>query len=280
MKITDENVINIINKNYENLFSAEKKVAKYILNNPDKAVNMNVAELSKASMVSEATVVRTSQHLGFKGFYQMKLILMRDLGNISSEKDDKNNPFTFLISKKIETLNSINAESNHESIMKLIRSIINAKRIYIISAGNTIPVGNDLEFRLNRLGISAFTSDISENMINYLINGSKLDLAILISNSGLSKNVLQALDISKDMGIESFAITSDVTSPLANNSTHCIFSGKDFFDFNNTFHGTESHLGLIFINDLIIYLLADMINKGKDIKKLNSELEYFSSWKM
>lgn len=280
MKFTDENVINIINKNYENLFSAEKKVAKYILNNPDKAVNMNVAELSKTSMVSEATVVRTAQHLGFKGFYQMKLILMRDLGNVKSEKDDKNNPVTFLISKKIETLNSTNNNSNHESIMELINSIIIAKRIFIISAGNTIPISNDLEFRLNRLGISAFTSDVSENMINYLINGNKDDLAILISISGLSKNVLQALDISKELGIKSFAITSDVTSPLANNSTHCIFSGKDFFEFNNTFHGTESHLGLIFINDLIIYLLANIITEGKDTKGFNSELEYFSSWKM
>lgn len=48
----------ILRENYDNMFSAEKKVADYVLQNPFKVANMNISELAASSNVSNATVVR------------------------------------------------------------------------------------------------------------------------------------------------------------------------------------------------------------------------------
>ena len=72
-------VENILQK-YEQLFPAEKKVADYIISNSSDIINLNVAELALLSSTSDATVVRTVKHLGYDGYYQMRLLLSRDIG--------------------------------------------------------------------------------------------------------------------------------------------------------------------------------------------------------
>ena len=61
------------------LTSAEEKVVAWILDNPAKPLDFSIGELAAASGVSEATVVRTCQRLGFKGYPELKLAIAADL---------------------------------------------------------------------------------------------------------------------------------------------------------------------------------------------------------
>ena len=56
--ILDREVLEVIKEQYDYIFSAERKVADFVLQNPQKAVDSNVSELAKQSGVSDATVVR------------------------------------------------------------------------------------------------------------------------------------------------------------------------------------------------------------------------------
>ena len=67
-------VIETINENYDQIFSAEKKVADFILSFPELAVNANVSELANYSNVSDATVIRFCKHIGYQGYYQLRII--------------------------------------------------------------------------------------------------------------------------------------------------------------------------------------------------------------
>ena len=89
-------VIDTIKENYQQMFAAEKKVADYILAYPEQAVSSNVSELAEVSGVSDATVIRMCKHLGYQGFYQMKLNLARDLGQhqLVGYRGDQDNPDT------------------------------------------------------------------------------------------------------------------------------------------------------------------------------------------
>jgi DNA-binding MurR/RpiR family transcriptional regulator len=71
-------VIDTIQEHYDNIFNAEKKVADFILSNPEKAVNANVSELASFSGVSDATVIRFCKHIGYQGYYQLRINLSRD----------------------------------------------------------------------------------------------------------------------------------------------------------------------------------------------------------
>ena len=82
-----DNVINNIKAKYEDLFPAEKKVADYILNHMEEVMMLNVSDLAGKSETSEATVVRACKHLGYGGYYQMRILLSHDLGK--SENNNK-----------------------------------------------------------------------------------------------------------------------------------------------------------------------------------------------
>ena len=72
-------VMDRISVQYDQLFDAEKKIARYILNNHKKVVDMTVSELAKASDVSEASVSRFCKKVGLKGFHQLKIGLAKEM---------------------------------------------------------------------------------------------------------------------------------------------------------------------------------------------------------
>ena len=78
--ILDKEVLEVVKERYDDIFSAEKKVADFVLSNPQKVVDSNVSELAKQSGVSDATVVRMCHHIGYSGYYQFRITLARDLG--------------------------------------------------------------------------------------------------------------------------------------------------------------------------------------------------------
>ena len=69
-----QSVLDCITVLYDQLFDAEKKIAKFILNNPKKVVDMTVSELAEISDVSIASVSRFCRKVGLKGFAQLKRI--------------------------------------------------------------------------------------------------------------------------------------------------------------------------------------------------------------
>ena len=80
MERIEISVVDNIRQMYEELFSAEKKVAKYILENRQEVVMLSVSELAHKSGASEATVVRMCKHLGYDGYFQMRLLMSREIG--------------------------------------------------------------------------------------------------------------------------------------------------------------------------------------------------------
>lgn len=279
----NEKVIDIFKNNYKNLFKAEKIVADYIINNPNKVTLMSVKEIANETKVSDATVVRMCQHSGFDGFYQMKILLLRDIGegNQNDIADFQDKPIEFFLNRKKSLINTINKEDNINNIKKLVSKLLDSNITLIAATGNTLPVALDLEFRLNRLGIKAFTTSTNERLLNYTSNLNENDFLITISKSGLSKNILKVSDIANNKNIKQASITSEINSSLSENSDITIFSGKLYNDINDSYNGLESHIGEFIINDIIIAFVASTKhNKNQLLQSQQLEYEFFSSLKL
>lgn len=279
----NEKVIDIFKNNYKNLFKAEKIVADYIINNPNKVTLMSVKEIANETKVSDATVVRMCQHSGFDGFYQMKILLLRDIGegNQNDIADFQDKPIEFFLNRKKSLINTINKEDNINNIKKLVSKLLDSNITLIAATGNTLPVALDLEFRLNRLGIKTFTTSTNERLLNYASNLNKNDFLITISKSGLSKNILKVSDIANNKNIKQACITSEIHSSLSENSDITIFSGKLYNDINDSYNGLESHIGEFIINDIIIAFVASTKhNKNQLLQSQQLEYEFFSSLKL
>lgn len=74
----DIQVLDRIRKTYASLRPSEQRVADYVLNHPETCTQQTISELADQVQVSQPTVVRFVQALGFGGFRNFKYCLLRD----------------------------------------------------------------------------------------------------------------------------------------------------------------------------------------------------------
>jgi len=252
-------VLENIKDHYEEMFSAEKKVADFILENPEQAVMMNVSELSQASGVSDATVIRMCKRIGCEGYYQMKILLSNDLGknHLIKYTDGNSKPsslgdlFQVVARNMIKLAESLDAHALEASIDLIKR----ADTVHVVAAGNTTPIALDLGFRLGRFGIKASYSMLSEYYLNNVGLAGGRDVLIAISHSGSSKQVMQAVELARKRELKIIAITGYERSPISNMADYLLLAKFDTPIFGASM--PDSHLPEMAVVDALLYFLVN-----------------------
>lgn len=271
-------VLENIRANYDEIFSAEKKVADYILKNPENTIRLNVSALAELSGTSDATVIRLCQHLGYKGFYQMKLQLAHDLGSeqlFSGNIQPKDPDNADDVLKEVVS-NIMYAKANVDSgvLKKCVELILGCNTVHLVAAGNSIPTAIDFAFRLGRVGIHTNSSFMPEQQLNGVNLGSDKDVMIGISHSGSSKQVLQAFELAKKRNMTTISVTDLTGSPVTKTSDYSISTGIEFSSVY--IFGAASHIYISAILDILLYFVA----RAKKNEAKNGEtdnVEYFLS---
>ena len=84
-----QSVTDLIQERRDSLSPTEQKIADYILKNTPKVVHFTVKDLAGASDVSEATVIRMCQHVGFTGFWPLRTALTAEVAKYQLEAERK-----------------------------------------------------------------------------------------------------------------------------------------------------------------------------------------------
>ena len=217
---------------YNNLSKAEQKVADYFLANSEHIYTYPIAELAKASGVSSGTWVRFCKSIGYSGLKELKLALFNNVSEDKSyESTDKSLVFTDIKEHKSteHIVESVEASSikaiqntfeilNLEALEEAAELIFEAKSVRIFGVGASALVAFDLAHKLLRIGINAiFVSDVH---VQLTIAATTLpeDLAIIISNSGSTKEILEIQEHIVANKAKNIVITSIGRSPITSNS--------------------------------------------------------------
>ncbi len=209
----------IIKQIIDDLPRAEKKAAKYIIENTSKLKDMNISQLAEASGSSTAAIVRLCKRLEFDGFQQMKLSVI--INSINSSTPEKTSFDDFRIQKGVNVhdimessiekvtgaINLIPKIINEESIKDAAELINKSKRIQIMGMGASGLVAMDLMQKLQRIGISAYYYPDIDLQLTMACNLDRDDLFIGISYSGKNKNVIKALHQAREKGARSITLT-------------------------------------------------------------------------
>lgn len=229
--ILDREVLEVIKEQYDHIFSAERKVADFVLQNPQKAVDSNVSELAKQSGVSDATVVRMCHHIGYTGYYQFRISLARDLGKKqygSSALAESRDAVEKLFREYAQTMLAIGSRIDADVMWNCVNLLKTCKEAHIMAVGNTCPLAQYMGFRLGRLGIKSTYNVAAEYFMNHVNLADQDDLLIAISQSGTSRQVIQGLELGKEKGLKSIAITAFAQSPVSNLADYVLLSaGKE-----------------------------------------------------
>lgn len=202
---------------------AERKLVDYLMANHREVIHQSITQLSRNAGVSEATIVKLCQKIGYRGFRQLKIMLAQ----VEKEKREEQiygeidpGDSKEIIIKKIfqtynQSLNNTRELITNADIEKAIKMFVEAKRVLFFGfwASGIVAKDAELKFkRINRITEAVTESHLQQTLAALL--GSD-DLVIAISESGRTKDLINALKIARDTGAGIIAITSDPDSPVA-----------------------------------------------------------------
>lgn len=277
-----EPVIDVLSKQFDQFSKSEQKVAKRIIKSPKAVTSLNVSQLAEMCQVSDATVVRLCQHAGYSGYYEMRIFLMRDVdnGQDSDAGFTATDPISYSFESDLLLLKTLNRPENRQAVKDAADMITGARAVYIAAIGNTTPVANDLEFRLNTLGIKSFTAEKIETQLRYLPNADSDDVVVIISKSGESLGLSKLMEMATEKGLKIIAMTGVGVSPLANVADVVISSGQIEKVFTQLKPRVASHLPEFYLLDALVFEIDARLRREENAPS-GEELELvLSSFKM
>ena len=206
---------------YSTFKKAEERIANAIFQNPEEVINLSVTELAEKSSVSESSVVRFCKSLGYKGYYELKISLARELvitpQQIYEEiglKDDvsavKHKVFQSNILALQETIKIL----NEKELEKAVEALCNANLLVFYGMAGSAAVALDSAHKFLRINIRSVSySDSHMQAISASLLG-KGDVAFGISHSGSSKDVVDALRIARQGEATTICLTHHTKSPI------------------------------------------------------------------
>ena len=256
---------------YESLYDAEKKVADYLINHPNEAIEMSVSELARHCDASQATIVRFCKKIGCKGFHQLKIKMageqrQQEEHTVSSEINLKNmeQSMNNIQASKLEELKATFANINPIELKEIIERIMKADMIEFAAMGNTIPVALDGAYKFNQLGLKAVSSTIWESQEAFSRLLKKNDVLFAISASGASKRLINMVKIAKENEAMTIAITNQAKSPLAEASDYVILTATREHIFHDQVSFTRM-AAMAIIDTLFLFLFSTKWDSFKNV---------------
>jgi len=204
---------------------SERKVIKFIQENPNEAIKIGISKLSKKLFVSSSCIFRISKKLGYDGFSDM-------VHSIRNE-NEKNKDKSFGVSNTLNILN----EKDIDTYIKYLTQ----NKIVIYGKDFSAIIGKYIQKRLFTLGINSHFIDCIDFNLFLETIGKEYDTMILISNTGECQDCLNLLENSKGR-YKIISFTGRKNSSIANGSNiPFIFQGISTSDFivksPNPFYG-------------------------------------------
>lgn len=217
-----KNVMGLIKSMQESLPKAEGRVAKFIIESPEKVMSMTAKDLGEASNTSAATVIRLSKRLEMDSFPQMKVMLYNEWDNddisgysdITADESLKNIKEK-LLANAYQSLSDTLALLDEEIMEKAITAIENAEVIYIFGIGSSGLVAQNIAQKWSRIGKTCIVIPDTHYLVTTMATTNKKSLFIGVSNSGKTSELVQLMKVARRNNIKTMSITQFGKNPIS-----------------------------------------------------------------
>lgn len=206
---------------YPSLSTAQQRVADYVMQHLPGVIYMSISELADACTVGEASIIRFCRTIGFRGFQEFKLVLSRDLdeppGNL--HKDISTEDSVQEIIEKVTYKNKCTLDStlkllDIKEVERAVDVIVNARKVEFYGVGFSGFTAMDAKYKFLRIGVlcDAFTDGHLQAMSASTLTPK--DVVVGISQSGSTRDIIDACSVAKEVGATVIALTGHLKSPI------------------------------------------------------------------
>ncbi|NLJ40586.1 MAG: MurR/RpiR family transcriptional regulator [Clostridiales bacterium] len=235
-----QDLIHRINACYKGMSKGQKLISEYIINNYDKAAFMTASKLGGNVGVSESTVVRFANMLGYEGYPKLQKALQELIRTklttvqrieMSSELDQgmilKN-----VLKADMNNIRKTIEEASNEVFNYVVDSILKAKNIYVMGLRSSAPLAQFMGYYLSFIfsNVRIVTSGVND-VFEQLIHISNKDLLIGISFPRYATRTIEAMAFAKERKATTVALTDGLISPLTPHSDYILQARSDVASF-------------------------------------------------
>lgn len=236
-----KDLIEEIERIFPKLSKGQKLIAQYIIDNYDKVAFMTASKLSKMVGVSESTVVRFANTLGFDGYPQLQKALqdiikikLTTVQRVEMARDYSNEETILekIFTSDIDNIRATQEQLDKKTFQKIVDQILIADKIYIVGSRSSTALALYLGFYLNLIldnvtVLGQSISDIFEQMLRI----NEKDLIIGISFPRYSKQTVKVLKYAKEQNTTIVALTDSNMSPIYDIATYSLTAKSNMASF-------------------------------------------------
>lgn len=249
-----------------NSFSnTEKEIAQTILANPRLVVDMSVHELAKHTFSSASTIVRLCNHTGYSGYKEFRKAVTYELAQREQSKKneqkeiDRSDSLEEIIDK-ITYLNIISLEETKAlmdvSVLKAcVEMIQKAKVVYLFGLGASLCAAKDAYLKFLRLNKLCIINEDWHSQLLQARNSTREDVALVISYSGVTVEIIECMKALKENGTPIIAITRCVQSPVSDMADQKLYTAANESLFRSG--AMSSRLSQLNVIDILYTALAN-----------------------
>lgn len=219
----DEQNISILERihaSYYQLTATERRVADFVLAQPEQVKFMSITQLADECGTADATISRFCRSLKLKGFNAFKIELARhstaavvppaqfDSGTLSGRAMQVGKQSADAISQTMELIEPAQIE-------QAVEMLEGASRVICLGSGGSMLLASTFSHLFSAVtGKFQSISDFHMQM-SAVATMEKNDIIVLFSYSGATNTGLQILELARSRGIRSILVTRFKKSPAA-----------------------------------------------------------------
>lgn len=216
---------------------AMTRIAAAIRDNPAMVLEHTISELATACQTSVASVVRFCRALGLSGYAQLRMSLASELGKEAAQfgpgqtlgaeiaqSDTLREMAAKVASLEMLAIDETVSGLDYDALERVVAALDGAERILLFGIGASQFVAQDLHHKLFRVGRNAFLLADPHEAWTAALLSPKGTVALGFSHSGATADTVRYLEIARQAGALTVALTGSVDSPLAKAADECLVS--------------------------------------------------------
>lgn len=260
------NPISLINTRLPDMSKTEKNISDYILNHYDKVTSLVIKDLAENIGVSESSIIRFTQSLGYSGFREFKLAIAFHPNKNEEDYffDDlivEENSLEYILKTYIQG-NISNLEENlvaldYKKIEKIAQLILKKDHIFLVGTGYSGNLARNAYIKLKSLLSNIHIAEDSFEVVqdSYLLDENSLIIGI--SQTGTNTNAITLLENGNNVGATTVALTSGVNNKLYDLADYQIVPTASFRNTGSRYFSTEIIFKII-LDSIAVYVESNI----------------------
>ncbi len=217
---------------YSTLSKGQKKIANAVLNDYDKVAYLTAARLGDLVGVSESTVVRFADELGFEGYSQFQLAVQELVRikltpnqriEITKQRIGRGDVIDNTMESDIAKIKYTMERLDRKAFSDAVDAILEAKNIYITGARSSEPIARHLAYNLSLIfdNVKFVIPTSSAEVFEQMYSISEEDVVIAFSFPRYSSKMINGIKFARQKNAKVVVFTDSEVSPIAE-FAHCL----------------------------------------------------------